>query len=230
MSGTREGEQMTWEAVFQAITLIVGSLGGGSVIMLAVTKWGSEILTAKIKADIEHKHKKEIAAYEKQLSDSTAKLNTLLQNTSYITQQQYDLEMEIYKDAWESLFDLMLCKQWTEDLKVLNPQASNISNENELREQRRNRYADFVNKLGAYQKIVDANAPFYQKDAYLTMKEIIAEFQKIESIFAKYKDEIRLADQQDIAIMDQTCMEIDRKKELLVEEVRRYLQSLKCIS
>ena len=99
---------MTWEAVFQAITLIVGSLGGGSVIMLAVTKWGSEILTAKIKADIEHKHKKEIAAYEKQLSDSTAKLNTLLQNTSYITQQQYDLEMEIYKDAWESLFNLML--------------------------------------------------------------------------------------------------------------------------
>lgn len=221
---------MTWESVSQAIVLIVGSLGGGSMIMLAVTKWGSEILTAKIQADIEHEHKKEIAAYEKKLSDSTAKLNTLLQNSSYITQQQYNLEMEIYKEAWKSLFDLMRCKEWTEDLKTLNPQASNISNENDLREQRRNRHIDFVNKLNAYQKIVDANAPFYRKDAYLTMKEIILDFQEIEKIFSKYKNEIQLADQADITILNQTCMEIDRKKELLVEEVRRYLQSLKCIS
>lgn len=90
---------MTWEDVLQAITLIIGSLGGGSVIMIAVSKWGSDLLTAKIKADIEQKQKKEMAAYEKQLSDSTAKLNTLLQNSSYITQHQYDLEMVWYKKS-----------------------------------------------------------------------------------------------------------------------------------
>lgn len=221
---------MTWEAVFQAITLIVGSLGGGSVIMLAVTKWGAEILTAKIKADIEHKHKKEIAAYEKQLSDSTAKLNTLLQNSSYITQRQYDLEMEIYKEAWKALFDLMICKEWAEDLIILTSQTSNIRNENDLIDQRRNRYLDLVNRLSVYQKIVDANAPFYQKDAYVTMKEIALEFQKLEKIFLKYRSEIQLADPEDITILNQICMQIDREKELLVEEVRGYLQSLKCIS
>lgn len=218
---------MTWEAVFQAITLIVGSLGGGSVIILAVTKWGSELLTAKIKADIEQKHKKEMAVYEKQLSDSTAKLNALLQNSSYITQRQYDLEMEIYKEAWKALFDLMSCKEWVEDFKILNPQ---ISNENVLRVQRRDHHMDLTKRLSDFQKIVDANSPFYQKNAYVTMKEIASEFQKIDNIFFKYSNEIRLADQVDSMVLDQACSEIDRKKELLVEAVRNYLQSLRCIS
>ena len=71
---------MTWEGVLQAIFLIIGSLGGGSAILLAVTRWGSDLLSAKIKADIEQKQKKELAAYEKQLSDSTARLNSLLQD------------------------------------------------------------------------------------------------------------------------------------------------------
>lgn len=218
---------MTWEAVFQTITLIVGSLGGGSAIMLAVTRWGSELLTAKIKADIEQKHKKEMANYEKQLSDSTAKLNALLQNSSYITQRQYDLEMEIYKEVWKALFGLMSCKEWIEDLKRLNPQTSN---ENVLRDQRRNHHKDLTNKLSDYQKIVDANAPFYQKNAYETMKEIASEFQKINNIFVKYGNEIRLANSVDRAVLDQAWSKIDEKKELLVEMVRNYLQSLKCIS
>ena len=64
---------MSWEGVFQAILLILGSLGGGSAVLLAATRWGSDLLSAKIKADIEQKQKKELAAYEKQLSDSTAR-------------------------------------------------------------------------------------------------------------------------------------------------------------
>lgn len=221
---------MTWKVVLQAITLIVGSLGGGSVIMLAVTKWGSDLLTEKIKADIEQKQKKEMAIYEKQLSDSTAKLNVLLQNSSYITQQQYNLEMDIYKEVWKALFDLISCKKWVEMLKVLNPQISNVLNENDLKSQRRNHYLTLSDKLNDYQKIVDENAPFYQKDAYVLMKEIALAFQKIDEIFSKYKDEICLVDQEDCVILDQTCSIIDRKNELLVEMVRNYLQSLKCIS
>lgn len=220
---------MTWDSVFQAIILVVGSLGGGSAIMLAATKWGSELLTSKIKADIEQKHKKEMAAYESQLADSTAKLKILLQNSSYITQQQYDLEMQIYKEVWNALFDLMCCRERVIDLKVLNPQISNILNENDLRSKRQNDYSMLSNKLNVYQKAVDANAPFFQEDAYRVMKEIASEFYGINNIFLKYKDEIRLVDQEDERILDQACSEVDRKKELLVEMVRNYLQSLKCI-
>lgn len=221
---------MTWEAVFQAVTLIVCSLGGGSAIMLAVTKWGSELLMAKIKGDIEQQYKKEMADYEKQLTDSTAKLNALLQSSTYITQKQYDLEMEIYKEVWKALFDLMACKKWVDDLKILNPQSTNVSNENSLRDQRKERYLILTNKLNDYQKIADENAPFYQKNVYVTMQEIALEFQKINSIFLKYQSEIRLADRVDSLDLDQACSEIDRKVKLLVEMVRSYLQSLKCVS
>lgn len=221
---------MTWEDVLQAITLIIGSLGGGSVIMIAVSKWGSDLLTAKIKADIEQKQKKEMAAYEKQLSDSTAKLNTLLQNSSYITQHQYDLEMKIYREVWKALFELMSCKEWVEELKVVNPQNSNISNENELREQRKEHCSAMLEKLSAYQRIIDTNAPFYQKNLYEAMKGIALEFQKIGDIFLKYQNEIRLTDQNDSMFLDQVCLNIDRNKEQLVEILRNYLLSLKCVS
>lgn len=220
---------MTWETVFQAITLIVGSLGGGSVIMIAVSKWGSDLLAAKVKADIEQKQKKEMAFYEKQLSDSKAKLNALLQNSSYITQYQYDLEMNIYKEVWKALFELISCKEWVEELKILNPKNFNISNENELKEKRKEHCSTLLKKLSDYQRIIDTNAPFYQKDLYETMQGIALEFHKIGDIFLKYQDEIRLADQDDTMSLKQISLNIERNKELLVEKLRNYLQSLKCI-
>ena len=221
---------MSWEGVFQAILLILGSLGGGSAVLLAATRWGSDLLSAKIKADIEQKQKKELAAYEKQLSDSTARLNSLLQDSSYITQQQFDLEMSIYRTVWKALFELMSCKERVLDFKESNPRMSGVSNENDLRKRRQADYQLLTDKLREYEMTVDANAPFYKKDAYELMKEIASEFRKIGDIFAKYKDEIRLVDSEEGVILDQTSSIIDRKRDQLVERVRTYLQSLKCMA
>ena len=77
---------------------------------------------------------------------------------------------------------------------------------------------------------VDANASFYKKDAYELMKEIASEFRKIGDIFAKYKDEIGLDDSEEGVILDQTSSSIDGKRDQLVEMVRTYLQSLKCMA
>ena len=221
---------MTWEGVLQAIFLIIGSLGGGSAILLAVTRWGSDLLSAKIKADIEQKQKKELAAYEKQLSDSTARLNSLLQDSSYITQQQFDLEMSIYRSVWRALFELMSCKERVLDFKESNPRMSGVSNENDLRNRRQADYQLLTDKLRDYEMTVDANAPFYQKDAYELMKVIASEFRKIGDIFAKYKDEIRLVDSEEGVILDQASSTIDGMRDQLVEMVRSYLQSLKCMA
>lgn len=221
---------MSWEGVFQAILLILGSLGGGSAVLLAATRWGSDLLSAKIKADIEQKQKKELAAYEKQLSDSTARLNSLLQDSSYITQQQFDLEMSIYRTVWKTLFELMSCKERVLDFKESNPRMSGVSNENDLRKRRQADYQLLTDKLREYEMTVDANAPFYKKDAYELMKEIASEFRKIGDIFAKYKDEIRLVDSEEGVILDQTSSIIDGKRDQLVEMVRTYLQSLKCMA
>ena len=221
---------MSWEGVFQAILLILGSLGGGSAVLLAATRWGSVLLSAKIKADIEQKQKKELAAYEKQLSDSTARLNSLLQDSSYITQQQFDLEMSIYRTVWKALFELMSCKERVLDFKESNPRMSGVSNENDLRKRRQADYQLLTDKLREYEMTVDANAPFYKKDAYELMKEIASEFRKIGDIFAKYKDEIRLVDSEEGVILDQTSSIIDGKRDQLVEMVRTYLQSLKCMA
>ena len=221
---------MSWEGVFQAILLILGSLGGGSAVLLAATRWGSDLLSAKIKADIEQKQKKELAAYAKQLSDSTARLNSLLQDSSYITQQQFDLEMSIYRTVWKALFELMSCKERVLDFKESNPRMSGVSNENDLRKRRQADYQLLTDKLREYEMTVDANAPFYKKDAYELMKEIASEFRKIGDIFAKYKDEIRLVDSEEGVILDQTSSIIDGKRDQLVEMVRTYLQSLKCMA
>ena len=180
--------------------------------------------------DNEQKQKKELAAYEKQLSDSTARLNSLLQDSSYITQQQFDLEMSIYRTVWKALFELMSCKERVLDFKESNPRMSGVSNENDLRKRRQADYQLLTDKLREYEMTVDANAPFYKKDAYELMKEIASEFRKIGDIFAKYKDEIRLVDSEEGVILDQTSSIIDGKRDQLVEMVRTYLQSLKCMA
>lgn len=217
---------MTWETVFQMVTLIIGSLGGGSMIMLAVTKWGSELLAAKIKTDIELKYKKEMALYEKQLSDSTTKLNALLQSSIYVTQRQYDLEMEIYKNAWKTLYELMQCMTWVEDIKKVNPQIADVERHKKWRN---DSYSNLLDKLKEFQKIADANAPFFEEDVYVAMRQIISECQKSEKIFMRYVNEIRLPNTDDIKALDQVYVEIIAKNNLLTELVRKHLQSLRCI-
>jgi hypothetical protein len=214
---------MTWKLVFQIICLITVPFGGGSALVIAVTKWASNLLSAKIKADIENEHKKEMEAYKAQLSNTSAKLNTLLQNSLYITQKQFDLEMEIYRKAWKALIDLIACKDWVKDYYVLNEDSSD---ENKLKQLREKHYEILKNNLNNYQETIEANAPFYQETAYMTLREIAVEFNEICDIFLKYKGLICMVDQKEQEKLVEICSKIDKEKNFLVKNVRDYLYSL----
>lgn len=53
--------------MIQIASTVVVSLGGGSAIVLAVTRWSGNILLQKLLGDMQYKHEKEIEAYKADL-------------------------------------------------------------------------------------------------------------------------------------------------------------------
>lgn len=215
---------MTWDEVLKFIVMIVGSLGGGSAIVVGATKWGTDLIKTKVEADINHRYEKAIEEYKTELEEAKAKYNTLLQNTSYITQKQYDLEVDIYREIWNDLVELTDCFRWISDFKILN---RDIMNESDLETAKVEHYKSALSRLEKYRKTVNTNAPFYQESAYVIMNNIAERFETVVNIFHTYMEEIGKLSEEDAQKIDKAVVDITKWKDQMTVIVRNYLNSLK---
>lgn len=216
---------MKWEILLQIASTIIIALGGGSAIVMAVTKWCGNLLSQKLLGNIQNKYEKEIETYKAKLQMTSAKLDAYLQNSMHIIQNQYNMEVDIYKKIWSSLYELLGCLDYIYDFENVT-----VENEVMLRELQNRHYQDLKQKLKIFEKDVIENAPFYQKEAYDNLIGIEKQFQNLEEIFGKYRNEIsRLERDSFIANNQEICNKVEVLKEELVNNVRTYLNRLKTI-
>lgn len=216
---------MEWKTIFQIVSAIVVSLGGGSAIVMAVTKWCGELLSQKLLGSMQNKFEKEIEAYKAGLQRTSAELDAFLQNFVHINQNQYDMEVDIYKKIWSSLYDLLSCLDYIYDFENIT-----VDNEVMLRELQNRHYQDLHEKLKSFERNVNENAPFYQREAYENLIGIEMQFRRLEKVFDEYKDEISRHERDSfIANNHDICKNIEELKEKLINNVREYLNKLKHI-
>lgn len=216
---------MNWETFLQIASTIIVALGGGSAIVMAITKWCGNLLSQKLLGKMQSEYEKEIEKYKVDLQMTSAKLDAYLQNSMHIIQNQYNMEVDIYKKIWSSLYELLGCLDYIYDFEKVT-----VENEVMLRELQNRHYQDLKQKLKAFKKDVIENAPFYQKEAYDNLIEIEKQFQNLEIIFGKYRNEIsRLERDKFVADNQEICNKVEVLKEELVNNVRTYLNKLKNI-
>lgn len=207
------------------VSAVVLAMGGGSVIVMAVVKWCGDILSQKLLGNIQNEYQKEIEAYKTDLQITATKLDAYLQNFMHISQNQYDMEVNIYKKIWSSLYELLDCINYIYDFENVT-----VENEVVLIELQNEHYQDLREKLKKFKKDVIENAPFYQKEAYENLIGIEEQFQRLEKIFEIYKDKISRTDREGFVAENQDiCNKIEELKEELVNNVRTYLNKLKRI-
>lgn len=210
--------------IIQVVSAIIIALGGGSAIVMAVTKWCGNLLSQKLLGDIQNKHEKEIEAYKAELGMTSAKLDAYLQNFMHIVQNQYNMEVDIYRKIWSSLYELLSCLDYIYDFENIT-----VENEVTLRELQNEHYEDLKQKLKLFEKAIIENAPFYQKEAYENLIAIKKQFQKLEGIFDKYRNEISRPDRDRFIANNQVIYnKIEELKDELINNVRTYLSSLIC--
>lgn len=155
----------------------------------------------------------------------TVKMNAFVQNYIHIAQYQYHMEVDIYKKIWISLHELLNCLEYIDDYVNLTE-----SNEEKQKEMQNNHFQELKKNLGIFEKYVDENAPFYQKEPYENLVEIGNNFQLLVNILEKHKDKICGKEiDNDIAAGRDICQRIEELKEKLICNVREYLNSLKYI-
>lgn len=211
--------------IIQVVSAIILSLGGGSAIVMAVTKWCGNLLSQKLLGNMQNKYEKEIEAYKAELGMTSAKFDAYLQNSMHIMQNQYNLEVEIYKKIWSSLYELLGCLGYIYDFENIT-----VENEVMLKELQNEHYEDLKRKLKLFEKDVIENAPFYQKEAYENLIDIKKQFQNLEEIFYKYRNEISRPERDSFITANQEIYnKIEELKEELANNVRTYLNKLKCL-
>lgn len=216
---------MGQNTLLEIVATIIFALGGGSTIVMAVTKWCGNLLAQKLLGNIQNAYQKEIETYKADIQRTSAKLDAYLQNTVHITKNQYDMEVEIYKKIWSSLYELLSCMNYIYDFENVT-----VENEKELKTLQNEHYHSLKQKLQTFSKDVIENAPFYQKEAYDNLIGIEEQFRKLEKVFEKYKDKISRTEREDfIANNQEIRRKIEELKEELINTVRTYLNKLKVI-
>lgn len=210
--------------IFELVGAVLCSLGGGAVIISAAAKWCGDFLAQKLFANVEHKHEKEIEQYKTRLQDMSTKFNALVEHSMQVASKQYDMEVEIYQNIWQALYNLSMCQHYIYHFE--NPTDADPNNYLMILK----KYSmDFKAKLENFQKQIDSAAPFYQNEAYellciidhkyIELTHILETSIGLEGMTLENKDKVN----------SEILPKISDSKDKLVKVIREYLFSSKKI-
>lgn len=198
---------------------IVGFLGGGSAIFTFVVKWWGDILAQKMLAKVEHKYEKEIESYKTELNDMSEKFKAMVDYSMQVATKQYDMEVKIYKDIWAALHELSVCTD-----EVYHFQNPTHPDPNEYLKMLQNKCENFSEKLICFERQIDSEAPFYQREAYDILCTMDKEYTKLMRILkVSFKG---MSDENKEIVNNRIMPGIRLLKEELTIKIREYLFSL----
>lgn len=215
---------MSAKEIFELVGAVLGSLGGGAVIVSAAAKWCGDVLAQKLFANVEHKHEKEIEQYKTKLQDMSTKFNAMVEHSMQVASKQYDMEVEIYQNIWQALYELSICQNYIYHFE--NPTDANPNSYLMML----NEYSvDFKTKLENFQKQIDSAAPFYQIEAYELLCRIDKKYVELTRILETSIGLERMSIENKDKINLEILPKINELKGELAKVIREYLFSSKKI-
>lgn len=212
---------MNVDDILKVAGAIITSTGGSAIIIVAVSKWCSEILAQKLLSDIVHKHEKDIEQYKFNLQNMSAEFATLLNHSVEVTKKQYDMEIEIYKNIWNALYNVYNCLPYIDDFE--KPSGGDSE---EYIGRLVHHYSDFLQKVNVLEREIDSVAPFYKESIYNNLCSVKDKCFELLDIFRESTNVCGLSIDNANKINASIKPEIERLKGELVVNIRSHLLSL----
>ncbi len=163
---------MTWEQIGVLIAGIIGAVGSSGAIIVAITKWGGNILAEKmlkkqqLKYDkqfeeVKTKYQKEIEKYKNELDIDLEKNRSINTGMIYVTEKQFDIEIMLLQELTEKAFELEM------QAKMLFPMYDDVPKDLKLQGELKNkRFTDYVNACNNFISILGKSRAFINNDIY----------------------------------------------------------------
>lgn len=213
---------MNVDDILKVAAAIITSIGGGAVIVVAISKWCGEILAQKLLSNISHKHERDIEQYKANLQNMSSEFAALLNHSVEVTKKQYDMEIEIYKNIWNALYDVYNCLSYINDFE--RPTGGDPE---EYTSNLVQHYSDFFHKANILKREIDSVAPFYKESVYNNLCKVNEKCFELLSILKDSTDVCGLSSDNANIINASIKPEMEQLKNDLVVDIRSYLLSLR---
>lgn len=172
--------------IFELIGAVLFSLGGGGVIVFALSSWLGKVWANRILEKEKKEHQLEIENYKSKLALELNNFNSLNEKALHITNIQYDKEFEIYQNIWEKLFDCIIATL------TLYPALEDVPTaEVEKQKWIDKKYNNYCEKLNLYTRTINRYAPFYEGNFYNSFVEVRDSCSKMGRIFKRYNYDVK---------------------------------------
>ena len=151
---------MDFTAVLKIASVIIVSLGGAGAIIVALTNF----IANKIAKRLEDK-------YQLKLDKELEKYKATLERRTYVTKNQFDLELETYRKITRGVFEFTVALNTTIEKKDY-PRNEGKSPDKKIEEESYI-YHKMIIKASNLQELLYANAAFIPKQLYNECKELI---------------------------------------------------------
>lgn len=179
---------MNWEDIWKIILSAVASVGGASVIIIAVTKRLSEFLSERMLKKYQGELDKEIESYKRDLEIEIEKVKSQNEHVKYVSQRQFDAEFT----AYEKIFDCMF--KFSVYTRQLYPSFEwLITDKDKRKEVYTQRLGDFRDAFNTFSETVEVNAPFMPKELY----DMFVKMRGLANEIAMNYEEIRIEDKEE---------------------------------
>lgn len=96
-----------WLGVFKLAGAVFTSLGGGTVIALAIIRYTSNRIAEGLKSKYQLEMDKKLTDYKSEIEKKLDNYKATLSAKQYVTQKKFDCEFQIYQELTEKFFDLV---------------------------------------------------------------------------------------------------------------------------
>ena len=226
-----------FKTIIEFVMVFIGGLGGFSVIVLALSKWLSDIIAKKYIEKVKYEYQLEINKVKQKYDIELTEIKSKFESLTYVSNIQYEKEFSIYLEIWESMIN---CVALT---NALYPSGMNYAptkgNTEEYLGFCKNKYKEYVHAYNLYLANVEKYEPFYDESVYSNFKEILNICSKVGNIFndeeiQKYiSSTFTLVQNDRMDIEDTKYVYIESKKEIkeikekLRIDIKSYLDKLK---
>lgn len=143
------------------IDKIINMLGGVSVVITGVVAYVGKLYFEKYKTTQEARNKELQAS----IDATNAGLKSKLENSVYVTKNQFDKEFSAYSNIWGAMFELK------ESVVSLRPPLDYIDKQEKLEERKLRRLRKFKEAFNSLVAHVESNRPFIPVDIYASIRE-----------------------------------------------------------
>ena len=94
--------------IINIIATIIVSIGGTGAIIVAISRYISNILAKRIEEKYKNKLDRELEEYKGKINEKLSKLDKIEEKALYISKFNYDNEFKIYMEIWPRLNECVI--------------------------------------------------------------------------------------------------------------------------